>query len=98
MRIEEMATMTYFQTTLSDQIRDNTAERPNEIRIEYAAPTVPYGGTRMRKANKKTITLTAPITKRNFGLSKLLNFEIALESMTAGRIAIARIINELLAA
>src|SRR5688500_4584486 len=41
---------------LSDHKREGIAEAIDDIRIEYAAPKIPYSGTRIVKETRKTAT------------------------------------------
>jgi hypothetical protein len=84
----------YLVEFLSDHLNDKSAEQMNDSVMEYAAPRLPYCGTNTKKATIKLTTLTDPIAKSFLCSFKLLNFEIAFDNITEGRIPAASITSE----
>ena len=50
-------------------------------KMDKAAPTIPYAGTKNTKDNKNTETNIDPIVTISLGLSILLNLEMALTTI-----------------
>jgi hypothetical protein len=80
----------YLIDVRSNQINDNTDELANAISVEKAAPRVPYWGTKKKKANRKVRISIDPTDIIFFGLSRLLNFDIAFIVILEGKTLTAR--------
>lgn len=77
-------TAMYFRMLFSDKMTDGMAEQLNAIDMEYAAPRIPYCGTKTKNEAKKATSCIDPNNINSFGLPKLLNLDIALEAIALG--------------
>jgi hypothetical protein len=63
------------------------AELTKDIKIDQAAPMVPYIGTSTKNAARNVPTLNVPIITSFFESLVVLNFDMAFERITEGRTA-----------
>lgn len=81
----------YLITKRPDQIKEGMLAIANDMRIEKAAPNVPYKGTKKTNDMRKVDTCMDPIDTIFLELLRLFNFEIAFITTAEGKIPIERI-------
>ena len=77
---------TYLLTRPFDQIIEGIEELRYAIKIEIAAPTIPYSGTNVIKEIKNATNWTQPIMIIFRESFELLNFEIEFMTIIEGKI------------
>jgi len=81
----------FLKEPCPDDTIKNSEELKYVIRIEIAAPIVPYIGTKRKKVIKKVTICKSPLNTSNLDLFKLLSFDIRFAVIEAGIMAIASI-------
>jgi len=92
-KTEKHVLITYVYDLWSVKIKNNNEDIKYAMRIEIAAPRVPYMGTKVKKLNKNTSICTNPFNISIFDLPKLLSMDIIFIVIEAGIILIDSIYN-----
>jgi hypothetical protein len=89
MAAQELAT--YLITKRPDHIKEGILAIAKDMRIEQAAPNVPYKGTKKTNDTRNIDICMDPIDTIFLGLLRLFNFEIAFITIAEGKMPIERI-------
>lgn len=81
----------YLITKRPDHIKEGMLAIANDMRIEKAAPNVPYKGTKRTNDMRNTDTCIDPINTIFLGLLRLFNFETAFITIAEGKMPTERI-------